>query len=229
MEKIVLFTHIPKTAGTSFKESVIYPNVERIRKFSGFKDLILNRRKDFDAMEGHYPYGVHYFIPAPVYYITILRKPLDHAISYYHFVKQCDYSNYKHPSLEDAKRYDLQTFYTLPKYANMQTKFIAGFPFNRMGAVIGQKRLLAIAKKNLTKRYHSFGLLSQIDLYQEHVAKEFGWKNMSIVNQSKQTRSRPKEMELSASVRHAIEQSNALDFELYRFAEQAFNRRFGIA
>src|SRR5947207_1188941 len=126
----LLFTHVHKTAGTSFEESVIYPNVdqERIHRFLGVWNLLKSRSQVIDYVSGHYPYGIHMFMKSdgPNIYFTILREPLDRAVSYYYFVKQLDTRLFRHHNLPDVIGFDIARFYGLKKYQNIQTKFTAG-------------------------------------------------------------------------------------------------------
>src|SRR5882724_3637635 len=99
---------------------VIIPNIapDKILPFEGMRALLRDGRKPFDFLDGHYPYGIHRFGSGstPITYITILREPLDRAISNYYFVKQCDTADYQHPDLADVKRSDLGEFFSLPKH-----------------------------------------------------------------------------------------------------------------
>jgi hypothetical protein len=229
----LFFTHIPKTAGTSFKKSLVLPNIarEKILDFKGVRALIRDRRKTFDFLDGHYPYGVHRFVPCPTpaIYATILREPLDRAISHYYFIKQCDTEDYRHPDLEDATRWDISTFYEQPKYQNLQTKFIAGLAAMKIAELFPQAMpeslLLAQAKYNLSKKYHLVGLTERMPQFEEMAAKKLGWRNFGVRDDSKVTRNRPKIDAIIEATRNLILRANHLDVQLYEFALNLFNER----
>jgi hypothetical protein len=229
----LFFTHIPKTAGTSFKMGVIYPNVtpERILHFEGIKGLLRDRQKSFDFLEGHYPYGVHRLVPrsTPVTYITILREPLDCAISNYYFVKQCDTPYYQHPDLEDAKHCDLGGFYDLPKFQNLQTKYTAGLLAMNLGRSLPPglrgRLLLAYAKYNLSNKYHVFGLTERMPEFEHIFAEKMGWRTVPLQEKFQVTQGRPKIADLSEATKASVLRGNSLDMQLYVFVEKLFARR----
>jgi len=216
---LIFFTHIPKTGGTSFKKSVIEPNISRdkIYNFLGFRKLLFNNLKRFEFVDGHYPFGIHWFTwytERECLYLVILREPLDHAISYYHFIKQCDFETYKHPKLSENKKYSLVEFYERKENRNLQTQMIAGFPFNRI-LPSNSEHLLSIAKYNLTQKYHIVGTLDKIESFEEQVASYFHWEYNSIYETTKITINRPKVTELKDSEKFALRKLLSLDIELY--------------
>jgi len=229
----LLFTHVHKTAGASFAQSVIYPNVdqERIHHFCGVWNLLKNRGQVMDYVSGHYPYGIHMFMKGdgPNIYFTILREPLDRAVSYYYYVKQLDTPLFKHQSLPDANRFDIAGFYGLENYQNIQTKFIAGLFIMRTAAflpkVLGDSLLLSHAKHNLCKRYRAFGLFERINEFQETAAKIMGWKNLNVKNETTVTRKRPSVHQLAEEAKVSILRANRLDVDLYRFAQGLYHQR----
>lgn len=229
----LLFTHIPKTAGTSFKMGVISPNVapERILRFDGIRGLLRDRHKPFDFLEGHYPYGVHRLIPcsAVFTYITILREPLDRAISNYYFVKQCDTPDYQHPDLDDAKHCDLAGFSALPRFQNLQTKYTAGLLAMKLGRCLPgglrDQLLLARAKYHLSKKYHLFGLTERMPEFEQMFAARMGWRTVSLREKFKATQARPRIADLGETTKTSVLRSNRLDVQLYDFAQKLFAAR----
>ncbi|MGG6242670.1 sulfotransferase family 2 domain-containing protein [Nodosilinea sp. AN01ver1] len=231
-QTIILFTHIPKTGGTSIKKSLIVSqDIERYR-FTGFASIFLKDIGNISFLEGHYPYGVHHFLRNSnrKYYFVILREPLDRAVSYYYFVRQCDTLHYRHPNLEDVKRYSIGEFYKHEKYKNIQTKFIAGFPCNKISKILPRKiaagTILKHAKKNLEFHYNFFGFLENIDFCQEILSKDLNLSNFKVKDLSKVTQNRPKLDDLDQKSRDVILEANLLDLELYNHAKKVFRKRY---
>lgn len=97
----LLFLHIPKTAGTAFRE-VVMPNYRQSEVMyvygdpPGFpstclRDIPLSQRERLRLVFGHYGYGVHCDMPNPCDYAAIIRDPLMRIWSHYrHLVRDQD-------------------------------------------------------------------------------------------------------------------------------------------
>ncbi len=242
MDTPLVFTHIPKTAGTSLKKSVILPNVRPGRAYwvLGVGKLIRDRPRDVDVVLGHIPYGIHRVLPfRDVRYLTILRDPVDRCVSFYNYVLMCETGNpghagkvMGHPALADAKRLPIDEFYSLELYRNVQTKFTAGLLWDRArnglpaplrDVVAGEARMLRRAQRNLVEEYWLFGLLDRIADTEDRMARALGWENRPVRDTSRQTRGWAGQVDPTPSQRERIHELNALDVELYAFAAERYD------
>ena len=105
MEDLILFTHIPKTSGTSLLKELIEPNLSSDRIFynGNIKKIVPGLYRNYQLITGHFSYGMHFFSPKKVKYITFLREPIERAISFYYFVQQGgDNPATRHPLTDSA-------------------------------------------------------------------------------------------------------------------------------
>ena len=242
MDQPLVFTHIPKTAGTSLKASVIYPNVPRERLYlvQGVGKTARDRPRTADVVMGHIPYGIHWALGRrDVRYFTVLRDPVDRCVSFYNYVLMCETRNpghpgdfSGHPALADAKRLGIDEFFALEPYRNVQTKFTAGLAWERgrevlpgpvRDVVVSERRMLDRARRNLTEAYWLFGLLERIDDVQDRLARALGWENKGVRDRSRQTSGRTSRVEATPEQRDRIRQHNALDVALYEHARERYD------
>jgi len=148
-----IFTHIPKTAGTSIKESLIMMHgLEEIffdynRPFSDgeFKRNIkcitqsfINRRnRKVKIIFGHFMTGKYCkytlagFVKRPDYsYVTFLRDPLQRAVSHFYYWKRIEGADNKVWVKFTKENWDLERFLTSSYFANFQSKFLYGCNLN---------------------------------------------------------------------------------------------------
>jgi hypothetical protein len=116
-DKVLLFLHIPKAAGTTLNQIIAY-QVGRAEKTVGeeglfhsgvyyypglgpgggfLKDAQLSvpdkvvralGRRDLCAVVGHFWFGIHRHVPSPADYVTLLRHPVDRVASLYYHIRR---------------------------------------------------------------------------------------------------------------------------------------------
>ena len=135
--KTIIFVHLPKTGGSTFKNVLIrqydadeiffIKGAEVPQSIRAFEDLPKANRIKFKFIMGHISVGFHNYLPQPCEYITLLRDPVERAISDYYYVlsnplHHC-YSAVvsKNMSLEDYVRSGISK-----ETDNLQTRLLSG-------------------------------------------------------------------------------------------------------
>ncbi len=167
---------------------------------------------------GHTVFGLHALVPRPAVYITMLRNPTALVLSQHAFVQRTP----------GHRHHELATAMSLDEYVrcglfletdNSQTRAVAG----DMGTPFGEcsEAMLDTAKSNLEQHFGVVGLTERFDESLILLRRTFGWKHIRYVraNVAPGRRLAPSPETLAL-----IEHRNRFDIELYRFAEERFQR-----
>lgn len=228
---LIVFTHCPKTSGTSFRKSLVEPNLapEQIYRYGGVRRFVQDGAARRSFVWGHMPSGIHHATRRPVHYIAFLRDPVDRAVSYYYFVKDSDPAQYKHPMRDEADALSLTEFFEQRQFQNWQTRFLAGLPYHylypRLDSPGFDRATLRKAIANLTERYSCFGVQERFEDSLDVFQRRLGWSNRVEVRREKKTGTRPALAELDGATRAALREANRLDCELYDVAADRFGRQ----
>lgn len=205
--KSVFFVHIPKTAGTSFKDTLAestnlyrdygerspetHQDIQQLYKktdFYHFKSQFVQG----SSICGHVGIMKYADLVDAERIVTFVRKPVGQVVSHYnHFSTQYGYKG------------SFETFVRDAKFANLQAKYLANFPLELIGFI------------GLTEHYDA-----SISMLSEHLNLPVECKQNNISKDK-----RIESAELSPEQILEIKQYNAQDEELYQNAEQLYKQR----
>jgi len=224
MLETVIFTHIPKTAGTSIKESVFYPNLN-VYEYKGIRDLVFKFEK-VEFLDGHCPYGVHKYtssIKNPRYFTT-LRDPVSRCLSFYYNTLTWN----KHRGYDDANNKNVIGFYEIPEYQNEMARRLAGPWANKIGSsfdlnetVLGDIVFLN-AKRNLNLKYEAVGFTSRFEETVNCFAGRLGVEKEEPVERYQSVPGRRRKSDLSDLEIEKIRSLNRVDVRIYNYAQKRF-------
>ena len=229
----VIFTHVPRSAGTTLVSIMkrFYPKDAQfnfyVREQAGttaqameeFKNLPEQKRGRLKLLQGHTSFGIHQYYDSYTY-ITLFRDPVERIVSYYYYTLKRP-RHYLHNILI-SNRMRLEDFIASglsTELDNIQTRQISG----SQNVPYGQctEKMLETAKLNLVRYYAVTGITEHFDESVMLMKRRLGWTYPFYVKQNI-IDDRPPKSQIPESVVRHIEQHNALDVQLYRFALERF-------
>jgi len=167
------------------------------------------------------PFGLHHHLSRPVTYLTILRNPVDRAISDYHF----SVNGLLHPDHRKVKKLTLREFIHTTPYNNIQTKLLAGqIPGYDFLAGACTPEMLITAIENLQNHFVFVGLTERFEESLALAKLLFGWTVRRYVS-FRVTRGRPFKDFIPPATRALIAEHNAFDVALYDHAVTLFEEQ----
>jgi hypothetical protein len=180
----LLFMHIPKTAGTAFREAALesYKQAEAAfiyRDPPGFavelRDMPEEQLAGLRFVVGHFVYGLHDGIPNHCRYFTILRNPVDRVWSQYtHWLREGS----DVVRAEDGRRRSIEELLENKMNAeldNAAVRYIAGIDWTEFPAGRLTKDVYELAVHNLERSFVSVGLQEQLPDSYDTLRREFSW------------------------------------------------------
>jgi hypothetical protein len=229
-----LFMHIPKTAGMSLFQRLIHHHGERAvyplaadRGRPGTYMSIGYLRDNFSVhgdnlrvIAGHFPLCVDEILGVRLTTFTILRDPVERALSLVRQHQQQD------PEFRDSSLEDIYANPTLLHglIHNFMVKCLTmtadEIERDVMTMVAYDQARLERAKDNLEHRVELFGVQEDFEGFCRQLGDRFGWDLGVEPTYTNSTAA----MDVSDEFRERIAYDNALDVDLYRFAKQLLER-----
>jgi hypothetical protein len=230
--KTVIFMHLHRTGGTTFLkllDSIYDPDQtytidgKRFRESAiEFSQLPEDQREKYRLIKGHLLWGFHRFCPNETTYITILRHPLERAISQYrwHLRPECVYSIPPDTTIEEFL--ESGRFISAD---NGMTRFIAGMDQEHVAYGKCSQEMLDLAKNNFGRYFLAFGLTEYYDESLILFKKILGWQKFPLYQKKNVHHQKPVNSKLSSRENEVLLRYNHYDIELYEYARQLFEGR----
>jgi hypothetical protein len=220
------FVHLQKTAGTAlwrrlhqqFESSALYPGPddgvppETVLSVDRLVKSWTSRRDQIEVVAGHFPLCATELLDADFTTLTLLREPIERTLSYlrHHRQETPGESRSLEEIYDDPVRFELLHNHMVKMLSltlgEMTDGALTHVAFTRARLELAKECLAAVDVVGLQENFESFcGELS----------RRFGWDLGPPVMMN---RSRPQEV--SDAFRARIADENALDLELYEYAEQ---------
>lgn len=211
------FIHIPKTAGTTIFKIIQQwsPSVKRIIAWHTLRPETQTSLNNERIVFGHVPLRhLSFGDDGNTLWFTILRDPVDQAISCYH--EQVRYLGQRPPHEQDLLKEGLETLllsgrfiYTWPR----SIRFLSSVPSDA-----DDREAAESAKENLRK-FTVVGFYDELEYFIGKMAAVLGYPPPDIIPHANYNPNKPEAPQLSADAKNALEQITALDMEVYNYAK----------
>ena len=235
-----IFLHIPKTGGITLyniiarqypKQGICNVRFDIPESFDTFFALSDTQRAEIRCLTGHFPFGMHQYLPGPFTYFTVLRDPIGRFLSEYKYLK--DY-----PEIRSDLPIPLSALKSLEDYLaysedagvlNFQTRQIIGaLPYGKLESPLSPlpPDAVAIAKHNLENHFIVVGCLDRFDESVVLMKQRLEWKHSVFclpkntnIRTTSTTDNRPAPATLDK-----IQEKLAIDQAIYDFASQRLDQ-----
>ncbi|MFL6352481.1 MAG: DUF4118 domain-containing protein [Bryobacteraceae bacterium] len=219
LSETILFMHIPKTAGTAFREAIagnysasqvayLYPDPPGFL-FCDLGSLPLEQRARFRLVLGHYHYGMHRFLPQKSTYISIVRDPVRRVISHFRYLIEPEKgAGSASPSLLT----ELLERGTTINLDNLMVRCFSGVVKGDVPPGHVNREVYELAVHNLRTSFKFVGYQERSDEAYAALQAQFGWNRRAALEVVNRGRS---DGGCFDSVRKTIEHFNRWDCQLY--------------
>ena len=178
----LIFIHLYKTGGTTLNRIIEWEyKLTRIcsveptwwrwsyQRIMGWSQARLG---GMDVFKGHMPFGLHTLVPRPANYVTVLREPVERAISDYYFARRFKPHMHHRAALELT----LEEYFLEKHEHNLQSRILAGPNSHELFPSVCDSATLAVAKENLARHFIVVGLTERFDETLALLKVALGWK-----------------------------------------------------
>lgn len=240
---VLIHLHIPKNAGTSLSRALklrllgknplnwlrksdvlgkydVHPWERRLEAIESSPRAAARVR----FFEAHAGFGMHERLPEPHRYLTVLREPVDRALSIYHYLAQTGERD-RTESIDDfiARRDPIGRVWHID---NAQVRYLAA----ERGVIDSRppeqcdRAMLDTAIDRLRNHIDHIIVQSRFDEGLLVLAHELGWPDI-LYSKSNVTKSRRSADETDPAIIERLREMNTLDAELFAVAQDIFDQK----
>jgi sulfotransferase famil protein len=223
---LIVFLHIPRTGGITLRTTMSLLYDRRLTTHGVIRPEDAERADSdsrIEVVQGHFDFGIHEALKRPCRYVTLLRDPIDRAISQYQYLLEHPKSQFAHVarSARDLREWVL----SMPseEVDNTQTRRLSGGrPYTEP---CSSEMLEEAAGRLASRQIEVFGLTERFPESLVLMTEAFAWPQVPDVEPENATEGRLTRHDLDAATVRAIESRNEFDLELYRRASALFDAR----
>jgi hypothetical protein len=221
---MILSLHVPKAAGNSMREALRNSYGERFMgdygDWSGFDLPFANERRAartsamraraaelaerYDVIHGHFHADKYAGLFEREDYVAFFRDPYQQALSHYYFLLRNPLRDHPEERLFFEQRMTLYDYLSWSAFANQQSQYLGSVP------------LEAFALVGVSEQF-----VRGLGLFKARFGRDLGLQRFANVNVHRENPL----YDVYPEVRRLVEKHRAGDIELYRRAQEMFDRQ----
>jgi Sulfotransferase family len=225
----IVFLHMPKAAGSTMMQIIQRTYAGRAVQYirgspediSAFVASPEAERHAVDVVAGHLYYRVRDSLRQPCTVVTMLRDPVDRALSLYHYVRR-EPKHRLHDAMRDTPLSEFIESRQLPELDNDHVRRLADVPPAEIPIGHLTQQHLDLALTRLKRDDVVFGLSERFEESIALISAALNWRPVSYESVNVAPAARD---EIPPDVRDRIRERNRYDDALYRVAAGLFERR----